>query len=111
MISAATVRRGFFLVLADELGRRPIAPGHASARCMLILAAPCSQRWATLLPSPTRPASPPRSGRIFLNGQEVGEDLTGMVQIGQTIDYRNRSIPRQFRHLLVGEGRITIPSR
>ncbi len=47
---------------------------------------------------------PLAAAEFFLNGQKVGKDLTGMVQIGQTIDHRNRGVPCQFRDLIVGEG-------
>jgi len=52
---------------------------------------------------PGDPLPLPRAQR-FPHGEQVGEHLAGMRQIGEAVDHRDGGVPRQLRHLPVVEG-------
>ena len=38
------------------------------------------------------------------DGEQVGQHLTGVAEVGQPVDHRDLGIPGQGLHLLLGEG-------
>ena len=66
---------------------------------------PRSSCCAMLLPSPIQATvRPPSVAELLVHRQQVGQDLAGMVVVGEAVDDRHRGEPRQLLDVGVVEG-------